>query len=108
MLRDETTPRKDFIFFVDRLATFLVEKAMELLPYKDKTIITPTGAETSGKELDVKVRSYCRLGISKFIASLAYLRCLYHPIVRWSAFLANLTHARFLEGARLKRDLNAY
>lgn len=54
ILRDETTPRQDFIFFVDRLATFLVEKAMELLPYRTKVIITPTEAETSGKELDVK------------------------------------------------------
>lgn len=55
ILRDETTPRQDFIFFVDRLATFLVEKAMELLPHKDKLVITPTGAKASGKELDVKV-----------------------------------------------------
>ncbi|KAF8558142.1 armadillo beta-catenin plakoglobin [Imleria badia] len=54
ILRDETTARQDFIFFVDRLATFLVEKAMELLPYKNKVVTTPTETETSGKELDVK------------------------------------------------------
>jgi len=56
ILRDETTPRQDFIFFVDRLATFLAEKAMELLPYRDKVVTTPTETESSGKELDVKVR----------------------------------------------------
>lgn len=28
---------------------------MELLPYKDKVIITPTETETFGKELDVNV-----------------------------------------------------
>ncbi|KAH7909494.1 armadillo beta-catenin plakoglobin [Hygrophoropsis aurantiaca] len=54
ILRDETTNRQDFIFFVDRLATFLIEKAMEHLPYRPKTIVTPVGEECVGKELDVK------------------------------------------------------
>lgn len=54
VLRDEKTSRQDFIFFVDRLATLLIEKAMELLPYKTKVVITPTDTECSGKELDVK------------------------------------------------------
>ncbi|KAH7884328.1 uracil phosphoribosyltransferase-domain-containing protein [Phlebopus sp. FC_14] len=52
ILRDEQTSRQDFIFFVDRLATFLIEKAMELLPYKPKVVVTPTDAECCGKELD--------------------------------------------------------
>lgn len=54
-LRDESTERRDFIFFVDRLATILVEKAMEQLPYRPKTITTPVGEQTTGKELDAKV-----------------------------------------------------
>ncbi|KAH7925492.1 armadillo beta-catenin plakoglobin [Leucogyrophana mollusca] len=54
ILRDETTNRQDFIFFVDRLATFLIEKAMEHLPYRPKAIMTPVGEECVGKELDVK------------------------------------------------------
>lgn len=54
ILRDEKTSREDFIFVVDRLATFLIEKAMELLPYKEKVVVTPTETECSGKELDVK------------------------------------------------------
>ncbi|KAF9243520.1 uracil phosphoribosyltransferase-domain-containing protein [Melanogaster broomeanus] len=49
-----STSRQDFVFFVDRLATFLIEKAMELLPYREKVVVTPTEAESSGKELDVK------------------------------------------------------
>lgn len=57
ILRDQTTSRQDFIFSVDRLATFLVEKAMELLPYRNKIVTTPTDTETSGKELDVNVCS---------------------------------------------------
>lgn len=54
-LRDRTTKRSDFIFFVDRLATYLVEKGMEQLPSKPKTVVTPVGAEYVGKELDANV-----------------------------------------------------
>ncbi|KIM80473.1 hypothetical protein PILCRDRAFT_9652 [Piloderma croceum F 1598] len=54
ILRDESATRQDFIFFVDRLATFLMEKAMEQLPYRPKTVTTPVDATTTGKELDAK------------------------------------------------------
>ncbi|THH20741.1 hypothetical protein EW146_g696 [Bondarzewia mesenterica] len=54
VLRDVTTTRQDFIFFVDRLATVLVEKAMEMLPYRDKTIETPVGVKTIGKTIDTE------------------------------------------------------
>ncbi|KAG0696208.1 armadillo beta-catenin plakoglobin [Suillus ampliporus] len=54
ILRDGASNRQDFIFFVDRLATFLIEKAMEHLPYRPKTVTTPTGVDCTGKELDVK------------------------------------------------------
>lgn len=54
ILRDGTSSRQDFIFFVDRLATFLIEKAMEHLPHRPKTVTTPTGVDCTGKELDVK------------------------------------------------------
>ncbi|KAG2131365.1 armadillo beta-catenin plakoglobin [Suillus clintonianus] len=54
ILRDGTATRQDFIFFVDRLATFLIEKAMEHLPYKPKTVMTPTGVDCTGKELNVE------------------------------------------------------
>ncbi|KAG1883416.1 armadillo beta-catenin plakoglobin [Suillus subluteus] len=54
ILRDGTSNRQDFIFFVDRLATFLIEKAMEHLPHRPKTVTTPTEVDCTGKELDVK------------------------------------------------------
>ena len=54
-MRDRTTSRADFIFFVDRLATFLIEKAMEKLPSKPKNVITPVGVEYNGRELDAQV-----------------------------------------------------
>ncbi|THH33197.1 hypothetical protein EUX98_g984 [Antrodiella citrinella] len=52
ILRDKETPRSDFIFFADRLATFISEKALEHLPYRPKTITTPIDLEYKGKELD--------------------------------------------------------
>jgi uridine kinase len=55
ILRDKSTSRQDWIFFVDRVSTFLVEKALEHVPYRPKTVITPTGSEAHGKELDVSV-----------------------------------------------------
>ncbi|KZP11020.1 armadillo/beta-catenin/plakoglobin [Athelia psychrophila] len=54
IIRDKTTKTQDFIFFVDRLAMFLMEKAMEQLPYRSKTVTTPIGADALGKELDAK------------------------------------------------------
>lgn len=54
ILRDSTTNRGDFIFFVDRLSTLLVEKAMEHLPYRAKTVVTPLDVESYGKELDAE------------------------------------------------------
>jgi uracil phosphoribosyltransferase len=65
-LRDVKSNRQDFIFFVDRLATFLIEKAMEHLPYRPKTITTPVDVDCTGKELDVKVRQFTE-GIDSLI-----------------------------------------
>lgn len=55
ILRDKKTPREDFIFFTDRLSTFLMEQAMVYLPFASTTITTPTGAETVGKVLSSPV-----------------------------------------------------
>ena len=55
MLRDRRTSREDFIFFVDRLATYLIERAMEHLPHKPKTVVTPEAVEYQGQELDAHV-----------------------------------------------------
>ncbi|KAI8980099.1 armadillo/beta-catenin/plakoglobin [Trametes punicea] len=54
ILRDRTTSREDFIFFTDRLSTYLSEKAVEFLPFKPKTVATPVNATYNGKELSVE------------------------------------------------------
>lgn len=56
VLRDRTTSREDFIFFVDRLATYLIEKAMEHLPHQLKSVTTPVDVEYEGQELAADVR----------------------------------------------------
>lgn len=43
ILRDADTKRGDFIFYIDRLATLIVEKALTLLPHAGKDVVTPTG-----------------------------------------------------------------
>lgn len=55
ILRDRTTSREDFIFFVDRLATYLIEKAMDHLPHRPRSVITPVDVEYEGLELDAEV-----------------------------------------------------
>ena len=55
ILRDRTSTRQDFIFFTDRLATLLVERALEKLPYREVTIETPVGVQSKGKTIDAEV-----------------------------------------------------
>jgi uridine kinase len=55
ILRNKDTNREDFIFFIDRLATLVVEKATEHLPYTSRTVITPLDVPSHGKKLDTAV-----------------------------------------------------
>jgi uridine kinase len=60
ILRNKDCSRRDFIFFIDRLSTLLVEYALQHLPYVPKTVVTPVGVECHGKKSDARVRlSYC-------------------------------------------------
>ncbi|KAF5367365.1 hypothetical protein D9758_003738 [Tetrapyrgos nigripes] len=54
ILRSTDTVRQDLIFFFDRMATLLVENAMQFLPYRPHTITTPVGVQTIGQKLDTK------------------------------------------------------
>ncbi|KAG6851100.1 hypothetical protein H0H93_000980 [Arthromyces matolae] len=54
ILRSKDTSTQDFIFFVDRLATLVVESALQFLPYVPKSVMTPTGVESPGKKLDAE------------------------------------------------------
>ncbi|CUA78433.1 uridine kinase [Rhizoctonia solani] len=65
ILRDRETSREDFIFYADRLATLICEKAMELLPFKNITVGTPTGVVADGKDvgMDNPIRQICSVTI---------------------------------------------
>ncbi|KAF7336650.1 Armadillo/beta-catenin/plakoglobin [Mycena venus] len=54
ILRSNTSSRQDFIFFVDRLATLLIEFALQYLPFSPRTVITPIEAAFTGKALSAK------------------------------------------------------
>ncbi|KAF9267788.1 armadillo/beta-catenin/plakoglobin [Marasmius fiardii PR-910] len=51
ILRDRNASRQDFIFFVDRLSTILVEHALQFLPYAAHSVITPVGAKAEGTKM---------------------------------------------------------
>ncbi|XP_063901516.1 uncharacterized protein LOC135121135 [Zophobas morio] len=48
IIRSKETSRSDFIFYSDRLIRLLVEEGLNLLPYEDKVVETPTGALYEG------------------------------------------------------------
>ncbi|GHJ87771.1 hypothetical protein NliqN6_4173 [Naganishia liquefaciens] len=51
ILRNKDTDRSTFIFYADRLSSLVVERSLQLLPYKEKTVITPVGLEACGQEM---------------------------------------------------------
>ncbi|KAJ7364071.1 armadillo/beta-catenin/plakoglobin [Mycena albidolilacea] len=54
ILRSKTSSMQDFIFFVDRLATLLMEFALQFLPYSARTVTTPIGTAFTGKTMSAK------------------------------------------------------
>jgi uracil phosphoribosyltransferase len=45
IIRDARTSKNDFVFFADRLSRLVVEAGLGHLPFRDKSVITPTGAQ---------------------------------------------------------------
>lgn len=55
ILRSKDTSRQDFIFFADRLATMLIEFALQHLPYTPHHIVTPVDESVfNGLKIDSK------------------------------------------------------
>ena len=55
IIRDQETRRNDFIFYSDRLTRLLVEKSLELLPVRPKSIKTPLGLPHQGVGFEGKI-----------------------------------------------------
>ncbi|KAJ6494854.1 armadillo/beta-catenin/plakoglobin [Mycena vitilis] len=54
ILRSKTSSHQDFIFFVDRLSTLLMEFALQFLPYSPRTVTTPVEIDFAGKVMSAK------------------------------------------------------
>lgn len=54
-LRDKTSKRQEFIFNIDRLATYLIERALEFVPTGHKTVTTPVEVEYNGRSINTGV-----------------------------------------------------
>ncbi|KAF9003983.1 armadillo/beta-catenin/plakoglobin [Cyathus striatus] len=50
IMRNKETHKQDFVFFADRLATILVERALQHLPYVPHVVTTPVGVQAEGKK----------------------------------------------------------
>ncbi|KAI8088936.1 uracil phosphoribosyltransferase-domain-containing protein [Halteromyces radiatus] len=48
IIRSQSTPRADFIFYADRIIRLLVEEGLNHLPVIDKVVETPTGVDYQG------------------------------------------------------------
>ncbi|XP_074599333.1 uracil phosphoribosyltransferase krishah isoform X2 [Brevipalpus obovatus] len=48
VIRDRNTTRSDFVFNADRLIRLVVEEGLNLLPYEETEIVTPTGETYKG------------------------------------------------------------
>lgn len=48
IIRDRSTGRNDFVFYADRLIRLIVEHGLGYLPFTDRSVATPTGADYHG------------------------------------------------------------
>lgn len=55
IIRNKETKREDYVFYSNRLIRLLVEEALSYLPFKEKTVITPTNVEYKGVEFISKL-----------------------------------------------------
>lgn len=51
VLRDKTTSNADFVFYSNRLNRLVVEAGLGHLPFREKTVVTPTGERGTRPEL---------------------------------------------------------
>ncbi len=50
IIRNKETKRNEFIFYSNRIIRLLIEEALNQLPTREKTVITPTGTQFTGSE----------------------------------------------------------
>ncbi|PNW72116.1 hypothetical protein CHLRE_16g681850v5 [Chlamydomonas reinhardtii] len=60
ILRDRDTSPNDFVFYADRINRLLVEAGLGHLPFREKTVMTPTGHKYTGVEF---ARGLCGVSV---------------------------------------------
>ncbi|KAG0232092.1 Uridine-cytidine kinase-like 1 [Actinomortierella wolfii] len=55
MMRDANTSRHDFIFYADRLATLVIERALDEIPYEPCVVETPTAKKYNGLKVAAQI-----------------------------------------------------
>lgn len=55
LIRDENISRADFLFYSDQLIRALIEFSFETLPFKEKSVVTPTQHTFNGLELEKEI-----------------------------------------------------
>ncbi|KAK2958763.1 putative Uracil phosphoribosyltransferase [Blattamonas nauphoetae] len=55
ILRNKDTPRRDFVFYSDRLFRILMEEGMGHLPFSEEIVETPTAAKYVGLKFESKL-----------------------------------------------------
>ncbi len=49
IIRDATTKKNDFVFYANRMCRIVVEAGLGLLPFREKTVVTPAGGARSAQ-----------------------------------------------------------
>ncbi|WP_248290933.1 uracil phosphoribosyltransferase [Pseudoalteromonas arctica] len=49
-MRDKVASKSQFIFYADQVFRLLIEKSLELVPFKDMNVTTPVGETYKGKQ----------------------------------------------------------
>jgi uracil phosphoribosyltransferase len=60
IIRDASISKNDFVFYADRINRLVVEAGLGLLPFSEKTVITPTGHAYVGVDF---ARKLCGVSI---------------------------------------------
>ncbi|KAK9820274.1 hypothetical protein WJX72_008479 [[Myrmecia] bisecta] len=55
IIRDRTTDKEDFIYYADRLLRLVVEAGLGHLPFREKSVVTPTGHQYVGVDFAKKL-----------------------------------------------------
>ncbi|KAK9820353.1 hypothetical protein WJX72_009364 [[Myrmecia] bisecta] len=55
IIRDKTTNKADFVFYADRLLRLVVEAGLGHLPFREKSVVTPTGHQYVGVDFAKKL-----------------------------------------------------